>query len=308
MQKGLFELSLKDILLQVSLIVVGIATAVFLRDDFPFYSFFLATVMCITLVWWIHDAGHGAFFSERKTSHLFMESLGLLFLGMPQIEYHHDVHRIHHAYTNIIGKDGALATKPVNWHYKQLTLNENFNKFQSLIWFGLVLPLVWPLIGSRCVMVLWKQKHYLRLSLLILRWALVLWFFRHDLSFIFGPPLIAGFVMGFASSLNHFHMPMDDKKLDIFPRSVFLTTQNLNNRNEFATWLMGGLNFHIEHHLFPTMPSRNLKYAAPLVEKFARQNELPYELCPALTAIQQLNNRLQNPTAEMKLTGLKAQA
>ncbi|KAI1717767.1 fatty acid desaturase domain-containing protein [Ditylenchus destructor] len=44
----------------------------------------------------------------------------------------------------------------------------------------------------------------------------------------------------------------------------------------FIDWLWGGLNYQIEHHLFPTMPRNNLKKVMPLVQEFCRENNLPY--------------------------------
>jgi fatty acid desaturase len=258
-------------------------------------SYGLATIAAITLVWWIHDAGHAAFFEKKETSTIFIETLGVLFLGMPQIEYHFEVHRIHHAHTNIIGRDGALQTGPVKWHQKQLKTGAKYLKAQSLLWFFVALPLTWPLITSRCVKTMWARKNYVRLALLTARWAIALTVFSNHLPFLFIPTLIAGFVLGFVSSLNHFHMPIDDRKQDLFPMSVFITTQNLNERGFFATWITGGLNFHIEHHLFPTMPSKNLRHVQPLVEKFARENGLQYEACASLRAVSKLHRRLRQP-------------
>lgn len=294
---GLFQRSKTAVFGEVLFVVALWGTALMLRPHAPLLSLLLATVAAITLVWWIHDSGHDAFFESRPVSHKFIETLGLIFLGMPQIEYHYEVHRLHHAHTNIIGRDGALATGPVRWHYKQLrSADDRFSAWQPLIWFAVALPLVWPLITMRCIQTLWTRKKWLRLSLITARWAVALWLFRHDLTFLFIPPLIGGFVMGFVSSLNHFHMPMDDKRTDVFPNSVFITTQNLRQRGFFATWLTGGLNFHIEHHLFPTMPSRNLKYAAPLVEQFARENGLAYNQCDSTGAIRKLYLQLRHPT------------
>jgi fatty acid desaturase len=40
--------------------------------------------------------------------------------------------------------------------------------------------------------------------------------------------------------------------------------------------VVGGLNYQIEHHLFPTMPRPNLRRAQPLVQGFCSQHGLPY--------------------------------
>lgn len=41
-------------------------------------------------------------------------------------------------------------------------------------------------------------------------------------------------------------------------------------------WFHGGLQFQIEHHLFPRVPRRNLRRIAPAVKKFCKKHDLPY--------------------------------
>jgi fatty acid desaturase len=60
----------------------------------------------------------------------------------------------------------------------------------------------------------------------------------------------------------------------------FLRRQVLTSRNVRGSWVvdfvLGGLNYQIEHHLFPNMPRPNLRHAQPLVRAFCRQHGLPY--------------------------------
>ena len=295
-KRGLFKRSLRTIWFELAAVVILFLFSFILKDTDPFASFFIESVAGITLLWWIHDSGHDAFFKSRKTSQFVIETMGLMFMGMPQIEYHYEVHRIHHAHTNIIGKDKALDTQPIIWSDKQLSRRINWiQRHQSFVWFFLVLPFVWPLITFRSVQTLIQRKKYFRLSIFVLRWMLVPVLFNYNWLLIIGPTLISGFVLGFVGSLNHFHMPMDIQRLGNFPESVFVTTQNLKHRGIFATWITGGLNFHIEHHMFPTMPSKNLKHAAPLVQQFALENGLNYNICSAIEATQKLNVQLKQP-------------
>jgi fatty acid desaturase len=46
--------------------------------------------------------------------------------------------------------------------------------------------------------------------------------------------------------------------------------------SRLVDFVLGGLNYQIEHHLFPTMPRPNLRRAQPLVRAFCRQHGLPY--------------------------------
>ena len=56
--------------------------------------------------------------------------------------------------------------------------------------------------------------------------------------------------------------------------------QVLTSRNVRGVWLtdnaLGGLNYQIEHHLFPSMPRPNLRKAQPLIAAFCAEHGLPY--------------------------------
>ena len=63
-------------------------------------------------------------------------------------------------------------------------------------------------------------------------------------------------------------------------RSDFLRRQVLTSRNIHGSWLtdlaMGGLNYQIEHHLFPSAPRPSLRRCQPLIREFCGQRGLPY--------------------------------
>jgi fatty acid desaturase len=85
-----------------------------------------------------------------------------------------------------------------------------------------------------------------------------------------------GLYLGCSFAPNHKGMPTltEAEKLD------FLRRQVLTSRNVRGGWvvdfLLGGLNYQIEHHLFPNMPRPNLRHAQPLVQAFCTQHNVPY--------------------------------
>jgi fatty acid desaturase len=85
-----------------------------------------------------------------------------------------------------------------------------------------------------------------------------------------------GLYLGCAFAPNHKGMPTltDADELD------FLRRQVLTSRNVRGSWLvdlvLGGLNYQIEHHLFPNMPRPNLRRAQPLVQAFCQHHGLDY--------------------------------
>jgi fatty acid desaturase len=85
-----------------------------------------------------------------------------------------------------------------------------------------------------------------------------------------------GLYLGCAFAPNHKGMPTltEADRLDFLRRQV-LTSRNVAG-SRLVDFLLGGLNYQIEHHLFPTMPRPNLRRAQPLIRAFCRQHDLPY--------------------------------
>jgi fatty acid desaturase len=85
-----------------------------------------------------------------------------------------------------------------------------------------------------------------------------------------------GVYLGSSFAPNHKGMPIlsGDNELD------FLRRQVLTSRNVRGGWLidtaLGGLNYQIEHHLFPSMPRPNLRRAQELVRNFCREHDVAY--------------------------------
>jgi fatty acid desaturase len=97
------------------------------------------------------------------------------------------------------------------------------------------------------------------------------------IAFILVHQCIFGFYMGLLFAPNHKGMPVrggDSEELDWATRQV-VTARNLVS-NRVIDYLYGGLNYQIEHHLFPTMPSANLRRARPMIQRFCAENSLPY--------------------------------
>jgi fatty acid desaturase len=85
-----------------------------------------------------------------------------------------------------------------------------------------------------------------------------------------------GLYLGCSFAPNHKGMPTltEADELDFLRRQV-LTSRNVRG-SRFVDFLLGGLNYQIEHHLFPNMPRPNLRHAQPLVRAFCQDHGLPY--------------------------------
>ena len=85
-----------------------------------------------------------------------------------------------------------------------------------------------------------------------------------------------GVYLGSAFAPNHKGMPVlgEQDQLDFLRRQV-LTSRNVTGGRPVET-LLGGLNYQIEHHLFPSMPRPSLRQCRFLVRAYCAQCGLPY--------------------------------
>ncbi|MDN3297060.1 acyl-CoA desaturase [Streptomyces ficellus] len=94
--------------------------------------------------------------------------------------------------------------------------------------------------------------------------------------FILVNQAVFGIYLGAVFAPNHKGMAVhrDDVEVDWLHRQV-LTSRNIYS-SRFTDFMYGGLNYQIEHHLFPSMPRVNLRRARPLVREYCAAHGVPY--------------------------------
>jgi len=94
--------------------------------------------------------------------------------------------------------------------------------------------------------------------------------------------------------MNHYaceKLEKEEGKKSNFITNQLSTTKNIEP-SVIVDWICGGLNYQIEHHLFPTVPRHNLSKIKPLVEEFCKQNKLPYISEDFVTCFLKIENTL----------------
>jgi fatty acid desaturase len=106
----------------------------------------------------------------------------------------------------------------------------------------------------------------------------VLWVLPFGLAvaFLAVSQVMLGIGLGAVFAPNHKGMPVyrSDAELDWLHRQV-LTARNIRS-GRLIDFLFGGLNYQIEHHLFPTMPRANLRRVRPIVREYCAEYGIPY--------------------------------
>jgi fatty acid desaturase len=107
-----------------------------------------------------------------------------------------------------------------------------------------------------------------------------------------------GVYLGLTFAPNHKGMPHPDGTED------YLRKQVLTSRNVRGGWLvdtaLGGLNHQIEHHLFPAMPTPNLRKAQPIVRAYCAEIGVPYEETSLVDSYAEAFRHLHDVGAELR--------
>jgi fatty acid desaturase len=240
-----------------------------------------------------HDGGHQQIFASRRANDCFGRLTGNLFVGL-SYGWWVGKHNRHHANPNKEGQDpdigeGVLAFTTAQIAARRGGLGREIARRQAWLFFplltleGLNLHVagVRALLPgaertSRCgsrrteaLLLLAHVSAYLSALLLVMSPLKVL-------AFVAIHQAVFGLYMGCSFAPNHKGMPIlaGDAQVDYLRRQV-LTSRNVRG-GLLADWLLGGLNYQIEHHLFPNMPRSALRHAQPLVRAFCLQNDIAY--------------------------------
>ena len=271
-------------------LVAGVFTAHVALGD-TWWQLLVAALLGISLTqaaFLGHDAAHRQIFTSSRRNEWAARLIANGVVGM-SYGWWNSKHNRHHGAPNQVGKDPDIAPGPLVWTpeiarerrgtARWLAARQGWFFFPLLLLAGLSLHVS----GFRAIFGGAPMKHrWLELSLVVVRLAGYV-----ALVFVLLPPGMAaafigvhlavfGVYMGLSFAPNHKGMPIVPKGMTVdFLRRQVLMSRNVRGGRALDV-AMGGLNLQIEHHLFPSMPSPNLRRAAPVVQAFCERHGVPY--------------------------------
>lgn len=250
----------------------------------------------------MHDANHGSYSKSKRVNTILGYVIHLIGGSATNWKLQHNV--LHHTYTNISGMDEDLDSDPL-MRFSPNQKRKKFHRFQHIYaWFlyGLM-TISWIL--DKDFLQLFRYKRKGLLSLQKINFGKALTFLIFSKLFYYGYVLvlplifasswwtalvgffimhfIAGFVLAIVFQCAHvvehadYPKPMDSGNMEHnwFAHQLH-TTANFGSRSRFFSWFVGGLNFQVEHHLFPNICHVHYRKLSPIVKKTAEEYGLPY--------------------------------
>lgn len=273
-------------------IVFAGAIAVFIWIGDSWWQMFTAVgfaVLFTQVAFLGHDAAHRQIFRSGRWNDWISLIIGDLFIGMSYGWWQHK-HTRHHANPNQLGVDPdielpVVAVTPDRVEREHAAFLRWLMAHQGAFFFPILLFEGISLHVSSVHRVLMREhvaRRPVEIAFLAIRFigyfTLVFLVLSPDKAAVFLAIQLGlfGFYMGMSFAPNHKGMPLVPKgaRLDFLRRQV-LMSRNIHG-SRFIDTLMGGLNYQIEHHLFPSMPRPHLRRAAPIIAQYCRDRGVPY--------------------------------
>jgi linoleoyl-CoA desaturase len=252
----------------------------------------------------MHDANHGAYSKKAWVNNLIGYSINFIGANAFNWKMQHNV--LHHSYTNVHEEDedisprGALRLTPhSNW--------KKMHKYQFIYaWFlyGLM-TIVWLMFKDFTRLYKYQKNGMAKLhkANVTTEWLILAATKVFYIGYIFVVPLLltsivwwqiligiigmhylAGFILAIIFQPAHviegteYPLPDENRTLEnSWAVHQLLTTTNFGNNSRWFSWYVGGLNFQIEHHLFPNICHVHYRKIADIVKTTAHEYGLPYK-------------------------------
>jgi fatty acid desaturase len=245
-------------------------------------------VLCARSAFIGHDAGHAQITGHKSVSRLIGLVHGNLLLGM-SYAWWNDKHSRHHANPNHVDKDPDVVADVLVFTSEQAAERAGLRRWltrnQAWLFFPLTLleGIALKVHGFRDLRRQPPRERAVEALLLVAHVAayaallLTTMSLGKALAFAAVHQALFGLHLGLAFAPNHKGMEMPDPDGERWGhlRRQVLTSRNIRG-GALTDWFLGGLNYQIEHHLFPSMPRPHLRLAQPLVRAHCAESGIPY--------------------------------
>ncbi len=253
----------------------------------------------------MHDANHGAYSNKQWVNDLLGYSLNLVGASAFNWKLQHNV--LHHTYTNIHEADEDISPRGIlrmhpdsNW----LPIHQ-FQHFYAWFFYGLM-TLVWVFVKD-----FMRLNNYIKMGLakkqkanVTMEWVvliatkIVYFYYIFVIPALLIPSItwwqiaigfvtmhyLAGFILAIifqpAHVIDGTEYPVASAEGQLensWAIHQLQTTTNFANNSTVFSWYVGGLNFQVEHHLFPNICHVHYKDISSIVKVTAEEFGLPYK-------------------------------
>jgi linoleoyl-CoA desaturase len=253
----------------------------------------------------MHDACHGSFSRKKWVNNIMGHTMNALGSSAFMWKIKHNV--VHHTYTNVDGVDDDIAKSPLLRHCpSQKWVPAHRFQFVYMFFLYMLSTMLWVFLTdqikyfSRKIVVtnmkmpvkehviFWGTKilyvlFYVLIPILAVGWQG--WLVGYlILNMTMGLTLSLVFQLAHVVEKTDFVDAAQEQKLDIeWAVHEIKSTANFAMKNSLITWFVGGLNYQVEHHLFPRVSHIHYPAISNIVREQCRKFGIPYHSYNTMT-------------------------
>ena len=254
-----------------------------------------------------HEVGHGAITRNRHAIAYLGQVFNTLLTALCHSYYCH-IHRRHHPHCNDRGRDPDMQSEFFSMYPQSAREKTGLGKLISRHQSVLIWILVWlqPFtLKIDSIRFLRQNPRTTRIDQIVLLIHFAAWFVPPVL--VLGLPaallnyglmsLLAGPYLGAIFLVNHIGTRViePDESISFLMQEISVT-RNLGT-SRLHDFLFGGVNNHIEHHLFPSMPTVRLREARPIIRDFCQRHGIAYREMSWLAAARDVTRHFKAMSA-----------
>lgn len=250
-----------------------VAVAALTAKSVPVLSITLLSLSMTAAGWLGHDYIHGIDPIADKLRNFAAVAAGLLPVWWS------DKHNKHHALTNEQGVDEDIATDPFLFQWAPSPENDSpIRRIQHWIFyipFSFLFAL-WRIDSAKVAISSVREKRPgskpgLYALIIHYTWLFALFPIKVWLPSIFASGLLSALIV----TPTHQSEEMFEDYQHDWVTAQFQSTRSAVMTNPFSEWLWGGMQYQLEHHLFPSMPRSKYPALRNVLKKFAKDNKIP---------------------------------
>jgi len=253
----------------------------------------------------MHDGSHGAYSKSKAWNRIMASTLDLIGGSSYMWRFKHNV--LHHTYPNIEGLDDDIEAQP----FLRMAEGQRYRPWHALqhiyLWAAYaLLPVKWHFVDDYRSILTGKinGQSFVRpkgaeLALFLFgksffyTWVLVLPLLYHSPLWVLAAYAImastAGVTLGTVFQLAHCvegveftEIPMSGQMDNPWAEHQLATTANFSPKSRFLTWYLGGLNYQVEHHLFPRVGHTHYPAISKIVQEVCAEFGVKHRTQPTL--------------------------
>lgn len=272
----------------------------------------LAAVPAVSAAMIGHEAGHGSLAASKRHNEIALHLIFPLFAGLGAQYWKHKHNRLHHGHPNIVGRDPDIDVWPMALSTTAHAESSRLRRWLQrggvqphLFWaLSLLLAFVMRFASWRYVAGRLRQRGLDRalavdIACLVGHYVLwlglpMVWFGAWPVLLFYGGLwVVGGLLLALIFAPAHIGLPvMNQDQRGGFQQQLD-TTRNLV-MPRWMSWFFIGLDYQVEHHLFPRIPHQNLASAGAVVEAWCGRVGAPYHSEGYAASLGQLTHHLQD--------------